>query len=97
MSSISQVPSNPFHIARAYQVMPPRAAQPPVQAAAAGPVATIGKPTSRIAAAVVPGKIDFSGSEPTQTGPALQMYRHPADKNAAATALSAGRMLDIQA
>jgi len=45
---------------------------------------------------VVPGRINFTGAEPVQAGGALPMYRHPGDKNAAATALSAGRMIDIQ-
>ena len=30
-------------------------------------------------------------------GGAYQLYRHPADRNTAATSLSAGRMLDIEA
>lgn len=34
---------------------------------------------------------------PVSTGEALQLYRHPADKNAAATAVHAGRVIDVQA
>jgi hypothetical protein len=100
MSGVNPIPSNPFHIARAYQVMAPRAARPVAAAAATGPVASIGtpaKPASKLVAAVVPGRINFAGGQPAQAGPALPMYRHPADKNAAATSLSAGRTIDVQA
>jgi hypothetical protein len=113
MSGVNPIPSNPFHIARAYQVMPPRAMQPvaPVrQVAPNRDTATAGaigaqrpeasshaaKPVGRMVAGVVPGRISFAGSEPTSAGPALPMYRHPADKNAAATAISVGRSLDIK-
>lgn len=34
---------------------------------------------------------------PALTGEPLQLYRHPADKNAAATAVQAGRVIDVQA
>src|SRR5689334_20535229 len=100
MPGVSPIPSNPFHIARAYGVqapMPPRPVVAPI-AAESGPVGSIKPPTatSRLAAAVVPGKIAFSGSEPSQMGAALPMYRHPADKNAAATALTAGRTIDVE-
>lgn len=49
----------------------------------------------RLVAAVVPGRVDFSGAEPTQSQPTLAMYRHPADKNAAATGVAVGRKLDV--
>ena len=51
----------------------------------------------RLVAGVVPGGISFDaagGARPT--GTALPFYRHPADKNAAATAVSVGRSLDVQ-
>jgi hypothetical protein len=44
---------------------------------------------------VVPGRIDFAGLNRAHHGPALPMYRHPADKNTAATAVHAGRMVDL--
>ena len=84
-------PTNPFHISRAYQVQAPKAAQSPV-AGSITPTAA-----SRIVAAQVPGRVNFSGAEPAQTGPALPFYCHPADKNAAATAIDAGRTLDVEA
>lgn len=92
-------PTNPFHIARAYQVQPPRATQPvaPVTPPA-DPVAGSIKPdpTTRIVAATVPGRINFANAEPSHDSAAIPFYRHPADKNAAATALTAGRTLDVQ-
>jgi hypothetical protein len=77
-------PTNPFHISRAYQTAPPKPGAKPTAA-------------SPIVAAVVPGRVNFAANQPTQAGPALPFYRHPADKNAAATAINAGRSLDIQA
>lgn len=50
---------------------------------------------SALVAARVPGQIDFSASGQPVAAGALPLYRHPADKNAAATALSAGRSLDV--
>ena len=50
----------------------------------------------RLVAATVPGGIDFSGAEPMPTDASLPMYRHPADRNAAATTLTAGRRIDIE-
>lgn len=51
----------------------------------------------RLVAAVVPGGIDFSGDVPRpSSGEPLVMYRHPADKNAAATGVAAGRRLDVR-
>lgn len=57
-------------------------------------------PTSArgLVAALVPGRIDFSGDEPVQARPgAMPIYRHPADKNAAATGIHAGRLIDTEA
>jgi hypothetical protein len=50
----------------------------------------------RLLAGVVPGGIDFSGETPRPTSGAIPLYRHPADHNAAATTLSAGRMVDVE-
>lgn len=38
-----------------------------------------------------------AAASPSQSGSAFPMYRHPADKNAAATAVNAGRVLDLNA
>jgi hypothetical protein len=51
----------------------------------------------RLVAGAVPGGIDFSVSTPVPSGPAIPMYRHPADRNAAAVSIHAGRMIDINA
>lgn len=74
---------------------------------------TAPSPVSRIVAARVPGGIDFleTGAQPfpspsTSSGDAhstpvprsvLPMYNHPADRNSAATAINAGRLIDITA
>jgi hypothetical protein len=91
-------PTNPFHIARAYQTQPPKAAPAPQQPDAAPVVGSIKppSPTSRIVAAQVPGRVNFSGAQPQPEAAALAFYRHPADKNAAATAINAGKTLDVQ-
>lgn len=55
-----------------------------------------------LVAAVVPGKVDFSGDTAVQSRNALgvggtyQMYRRPTDKMEAATVVSVGRGLDVQ-
>lgn len=50
----------------------------------------------KLVAAQVPGRVDFSGDQPAPAPGTLAMYRHPADKNAAATAVSLGRSLDVR-
>lgn len=100
-STTSIPPTIPFHVAQAYGVRPPAgpAARP---GAAASPAATIGGPSAKLPSAAqklvgatVPGRVDFSGERPAPTGGAIPMYRHPADRNAAATAVSVGRSLDV--
>lgn len=100
----SGVPTNPFHISRAYQTAVPSAILgqniTPAQRLAApsqpGPVNQLTNLSARrIVAGIVPGKVDFSGETPAPS--ALPLYRHPADKNAAATAVNAGKAIDIQA
>lgn len=55
-----------------------------------------------LVAAVVPGKVDFSGdfAKPTSSalgaGGTYQMFRRPSDKMEAATGVSLGRGLDVQ-
>lgn len=51
----------------------------------------------KLVAATVPGGINFNtGAAPQPTG-SLQIYRHPADKNAAATGVTLGKSLDLEA
>lgn len=109
-ASNTSVPATiPFRLAQAYGVKSPaqvsRIAAP---AAGAVPITQTGaaqdsaRPSSelsdagkRLVAGVVPGRVDFSGAEPVQSQPSLAMYRHPADKNAAATGVAVGRKLDV--
>ena len=88
-----------FQIAQAYGVPALRAA-PTVRPMASPHQPASGaepKPTSRLVAGAVPGRVNFAGDEPQHDASALAMYRHPADKNAAATAVSAGRLIDVNA
>ncbi|MBX3408109.1 MAG: hypothetical protein KF869_15245 [Phycisphaeraceae bacterium] len=101
-------PTNPYHIARAYgtqgvgPVQPvQRAVTTPVQPvepvsrdSGAGPLRDAN--ISRLVAGVVPGGVSFdSDGSARPAGSPLPFYRHPADKNAAATAVSIGRSLDV--
>lgn len=99
----TNIPTNPFHIARAYGAAPAQRPQPIAPAgevqttrpgAAARPPGAVGS----LVAGVVPGGVSFKedGSTAQPSAPAIQMYRHPADKNAAATAVQVGRRLDVQ-
>ena len=100
-------PTNPYHIARAYGVAAPQRAQaaPPVE-----PVAPVSRSAAtdagarkrpsnidRLVGAVVPGRIDFTDQGPVHESrsESIPLYRHPADLNAAATNVHAGRTLDI--
>lgn len=52
---------------------------------------------SRLVAGAVPGRVDFSGDTPQPSGSeALPMYRRPAERNAAATGVQAGRLIDVR-
>ncbi len=71
---------------------------PAPQPASVGPANKLPGAAQKLVGATVPGRVDFSGDKPQQvTGPsALQFYTHPADRNAAATAVSIGRSLDVR-
>lgn len=94
-------PTNPYHIARAYGVQGGASAasvRPVQNSAATQSVQSSEKQPSaaqRLVAAVVPGRVDFSGATPQPGVNALQMYRHPAERNAAATGVMLGRSLDV--
>jgi hypothetical protein len=98
-------PTNPFHIARAYGV---QAGGGPSRAAATQPISPVSRIAPersafaqsqglrRLVAGVVPGGVDFTESGEAQpSADVLPMYRHPADRNAAATGVSVGRRLDV--
>lgn len=93
----------PFKLASAYGVQAPRPVQPTQPVGRTEQARTVGGDTSanvsritQLVAGVVPGKVDFSGDEPRQDN-SLALYRHPADANAAATGVSAGRVVDLEA
>jgi len=93
----------PFKLANAYGVQAPRQVQPtqPVQRAeqarsVGGDTGANASRITRLVAGVVPGKVDFSGDEPRQDN-SFALYHHPADANAAATGVSAGRVVDLEA
>lgn len=99
MSSIP--PSIPFKLANAYGVQPIRVkpiAQPPA-AQAAAPANSQTKP-QRGADSLLAGStgtsINFDAQQTPPEPGKLAFYRHPADTNAAATAIDLGRSLDVQ-
>lgn len=62
-----------------------------------GPAAKLPSAAHRLVGARVAGKVDFSGDQPVPSAAGtLAMYRHPADRNAAATSVSIGRSLDVK-
>lgn len=98
-------PSIPFFAARAYGATHAQTPRTCTTDAPAGNRADSFQPSftrtptgaQRLVAGVVPGGIDFSGdtAQPSASG-ALPMYRRPADKNAAATSVAAGRIIDVR-
>ena len=98
-------PTNPYHIARAYGVQAPGRASGGSSSAAATtssssvPEAVRPEGVRKLVAGVVPGGVAFDAggsAQPSSPGASLPMYRHPADRNAAATAVSVGRSLDVR-
>lgn len=87
--------SNPFHISRAYGLAQPASVpRVPVEAPR---VDRNDAAQAKLVAGVVPGRVDFSGEAPRPSDTAaIPMYRHPADRNAAATAVNAGRRIDVR-
>jgi hypothetical protein len=101
-----RVESHPMQF-RLAGVYGPQQAQPPHQATPAQdvrqslPLTGDTAPDSvhqlnRVVAGVVPGRIDFSGDTPQPAPAALPLYRHPAERNVAATGVALGRTLDMQ-
>lgn len=56
---------------------------------------TLNTRAARLVAGVVPGGIDFQAGEATPSATTLQMYRHPADRNVAATQQQVGQRVDL--
>lgn len=106
---ISQTPI-PFEAARAYGLRPASRPSPDAKPADAPARTDMADRVDLSAASPRPEKInsliaarvdvrvDFTpatSSRPAADGP-LQLYRHPADKNAAATGVDAGRTIDVR-
>lgn len=95
-------PTSPSLVFRAYGVSPPAQpkpaamVQPTPRADPSAESAPRVSAAARLIGAVVPGRVDFSGDTPAPVGSALPMYRHPADRNAAATGIHAGRLIDVK-
>ena len=92
--------SIPIHIARAYgveQAINVSRAFDRADATASEKSPNDSASTRQLIAGLVPGSVDFSADQPTASAPALAMYRHPADRNAAATNVDAGRVIDTTA
>jgi hypothetical protein len=54
------------------------------------------QPTHPLAAARVPGSINFEAGAPAIARGAMPIYTHPADRNVAATGVQAGRLIDTR-
>lgn len=68
------------------------------RADAVSPLARIAPATRPpLVAAEVPGRVDFfERSSPASDPAAIAMYARPSDRNAAATAVLAGRLIDVE-
>lgn len=98
MSSVDPTGAGPSSLRLTAIGEPGRLARPMAVRPLAGPPPGASVTRARVAsvvAGVVPGRIDFTGDAPMPSTGALPMYRHPADKNAAATSVHAGRMVDV--
>ena len=99
-------PTNPYHISRAYGLRGTGGSAATGPTTASSPVDGSSDSTfapqrpdgiSKLVAGVVPGGVDFrEGGEARPSSDTLPLYRHPADKNAAATAVDVGRRLDVK-
>ncbi|MBL8763600.1 MAG: hypothetical protein JNM07_04955 [Phycisphaerae bacterium] len=80
-------PTLPFTLRRTYGVDGARAAGVQGRTGASG--------IRGLAAGVVAGGIDFQAQPQAAPSGALVFYRHPADRNSAATSIEVGRGLDV--
>jgi hypothetical protein len=93
-------PTYPFHVNKAYGVRGPTRAPLSVRPVTPSTPAQISDGmrvdprVSRLVAGVVPGGVSFEGGTPKPTAERIPFYRHPADKNAAATSVNLGRVID---
>ncbi len=104
-------PTTPFHVARAYNARAVEAVSNRLFTTAVDPVARIGQQQQpavtqddsqirRLVGGIVPGAVNFDDATgqpaPSRSG-ALALYRHPTDRNVAATGVHVGRALDVSA
>jgi len=97
--------TNPVTIARAYSAAsstPSARVAPTRRDHTAGRIDTVNQAeralnsrAMRLVAAVVPGRVDFSADSPAPAAAPKLLYRHPADRNSAATTITVGRRLDV--
>ena len=90
-------PTLPFALARTYGVEPAarvRPVTPPQPVEPARQTIATDPRVARLIAGVVPGGVDFEGETPKPSAEKIPFYRHPADRNAAATGVNLGRVLD---
>ena len=94
-------PTYPFHLAKAYAAptSAPRArSETAGKHGGAQDSVELSRQRSPAVNSLVAGKVSAPvnfAAGPASAGDALPMYRHPADKNAAATGVSVGRSLDV--
>jgi len=106
-------PTYPFHLAKAYAASQPTRHVPAATAITTASGVTVRpsgdsvqfsgqrpaplqQTVTRLAAAKVEKAADFVTPSAPSTG-SLPMYRHPADRNAAATGVQVGRVIDFNA
>ena len=93
-------PTYPFHLAKAYSPAKPQTHPAPGPRVASGDTVEVSGKRPNSVNSLVAGKVavapNFAPAPAPANSDALPMYRHPADKNAAATDLSLGRGLDVQ-
>ena len=100
-------PTIPFRVAQAYGVEPAQRVRPvqppaPAQRVAAETESVASRPgaSSRLVAGIVRGGIEFDdqgrGIVRADRAGALAMYARPGERNAAATGVEAGRVLDVK-
>jgi hypothetical protein len=96
----------PPHVARAYGVRTAPPVAPAVRTAPSEGADAIAKiapaqpkatgEVNRLVASVVPGSISFTEDGTAMPkAPALPIYAHPADRNAAATGIALGSSIDV--
>jgi hypothetical protein len=93
-------PTYPFHVAKAYAQPAPRPATAQSKPQNIDSV-ELSKPRAKSVDSLVAGKVaipaNFTPAPQPKSADTLPMYRHPADKNAAATGVSIGRAVDFNA